>query len=376
MAWRTTAAGLTAVGLMSGTSLDGVDAAIIASDGEAVFALGPAATVAYPAPFRSRLRRLLGRAPLPGDAPVIAELTDRHAECVEGLLRQGGLDASAIDVVGFHGQTVLHRPEAGETIQIGDAARLAARLGCRVVADFRSADVAAGGQGAPLVPLYHAALAGPLPKPVAILNIGGVANVTWIGGGEAADAPGARLLAFDAGPGNALIDDWLAARTGQPFDDGGRLAASGRCAEALVNRWLDHPFFARPAPKSLDRDAFAGVMADVAGLSAVDGAATLAAFTAGAAARALPLLPQVPRRWLVAGGGRHNRTLMAMLAAVLQVPVEPVEAAGWRGDSLEAEAFAYLAVRCLGGRPITLPSTTGAPRPLTGGRVFGSSRAA
>lgn len=364
---------MTAVGLMSGTSLDGIDAAIIASDGEAVFALGPAATIAYPAPFRARLRRLLGRAPLPEDAPVIDELTDRHAECVEGLLRQAGLDASAIDVVGFHGQTVLHRPKAGETIQIGDAARLAARLGCRVVADFRSADVAAGGQGAPLVPLYHAALAGPLPKPVAILNIGGVANVTWIGGG---DGDATRLLACDVGPGNAMIDDWIAAHTGQAFDDGGRLAASGQCADAVVNRWLAHEFFTRPAPKSLDRDAFAGVMADVAALSAADGAATLAALTARAVARALPLLPAPPRRWLVAGGGRHNRALMAMLAAALPAPVEPVEAAGWRGDSLEAEAFAFLAVRCLHGRPITLPSTTGAPRPLTGGRVYGGSRVA
>ena len=210
-----------AIGLMSGTSLDGIDAALLTTDGEEVFEHGPAATFAYPEDFRQRLRTLLGGEPDPSWRPVIDELTDRHAEAVAGLLAMAGLQASAIDVVGFHGQTVWHRPEQRRTLQIGDGARLAAMTRISVVDEFRSADVAAGGQGAPLVPLYHSALAEPLDKPVAVLNLGGVANLTWIGSADS------DLLAFDTGPGNALIDDWVSAKTGRPFDEAGRLAAAG-----------------------------------------------------------------------------------------------------------------------------------------------------
>jgi anhydro-N-acetylmuramic acid kinase len=354
-----------AIGLMSGTSLDGIDAAKLTTDGERVFEHGPAATYPYPDEFRQRLRALLGRESDPSWRPVIEELTDRHADAVARLLDDAGVAASAIDVVGFHGQTVWHRPQQRRTLQIGDGARLAEVTGIAVVDDFRTADVAAGGEGAPLVPLYHGALAGALEKPIAVLNIGGVANLTWIGDGEAEPS----LLAFDTGPGNALLDDWVLARTGRACDEGGRLTATGQVDTGRVMGWLRHNFFRRIPPKSLDRDAFRFALDAVAALSPADGAATLAAFSARAVVFALPLLPDAPRRWLVCGGGRHNPALMEMIRAGVGAPVEPVEAVGWRGDFLEAEAFAYLAVRSLRGLPLTLPTTTGAPYPLTGGRL-------
>lgn len=358
---------LRVVGLMSGTSLDGIDAALLTSDGERVEAVGAARTTPYPEAFRGRLRSLLGRDPAADadDLSVIEELTDRHAEAVRLLLGEAKLAPGDIDLIGFHGQTVLHRPDQRRTVQIGCGRRLAETLRIPVVCDFRSADVQAGGQGAPLVPLYHAALAQDLPRPLAVLNIGGVANITWIG--EEGASP--SLLAFDTGPGNALLDDFVSARTGQPCDAGGALAAGGRVDGARVMAWLRHPWFRRPPPKSLDRDDFRFILDAVADLSPADGAATLTAFTARAVGLALLALPDPPRRWLVSGGGRHNDSLMQMLRDLLGAPVEPVETAGWRGDVLEAEAFAFLAVRAVRGLPLTLPTTTGVARPLTGGTL-------
>jgi anhydro-N-acetylmuramic acid kinase len=354
-----------AIGLMSGTSLDGIDAAMLTTDGVRVFEHGPAATYPYPDDFRERLRALLGREPDPSWQRVIEELTDRHADAVTRLLDTAGVAASAVDVVGFHGQTVWHRPQHRRTLQIGDGARLAEAIGITVVDGFRTADVTSGGEGAPLAPIYHAALASALEKPIAVLNIGGVANLTWIGEAEAEPS----VLAFDTGPGNALLDDWILARTGRACDEDGRLAATGQVDTDRVMGWLRHDFFRRMPPKSLDRDAFRFALDAVAALSPADGAATLAAFSARAVVFALPLLPDAPRRWLVCGGGRHNPALMEMIRAGVGAPVEPVEAVGWRGDFLEAEAFAYLAVRSLRGLPLTLPTTTGAPYPLTGGRL-------
>jgi anhydro-N-acetylmuramic acid kinase len=264
-------------------------------------------------------------------------------------------------VIGFHGHTILHRPQEGRTWQIGDGALLAAETGIDVVADLRGNDVALGGEGAPLVPLFQAALAADLPRPLAVVNIGGVANVAWIGPGEGA------VLAFDTGPGNALINDWVEQRGHEPLDRDGALALAGRVDEALLARLLDHPYFDRRPPKSLDRDDFSA--APVAGLSLEDGAATLTAFTAGAIARAAEHFAAPVRRWLVTGGGRHNPTLMATLAARVEAPVQPVEAVGWQGDALEAQAFAYLALRSLAGLPLTLPTTTGVSRPASGGRL-------
>lgn len=358
---------VSAIGLMSGTSMDGIDVAHIFSDGEARVQAGPSLTVPYTDATRARVRAVLGPAADPATlAAVEAELTDLHAEAVDRFLARTGMSAARIDVVGFHGQTVWHAPAQGVTRQIGDGQRLADRLGIPVVCDFRSDDVAAGGEGAPLVPLYHAALAAAVPeRPLAVVNIGGVANLTYIG---IAAEPEQALLAGDTGPGNALLDDWMLAHGGVAQDEGGAAAAAGTVAAAQLAGWLVHPFFQKRLPRSLDRNAFAAMVPR--GLSREDGAATLTAFTAASIAATLPQLPAAPARWLVCGGGRHNPTLMAMLAQRLGTKVEPVEAVGWDGDALEAQAFAYLAIRSLHGLPLTLPGTTGVREPLTGGRHF------
>ncbi|MGF1630043.1 MAG: anhydro-N-acetylmuramic acid kinase [Kiloniellaceae bacterium] len=348
-----------AVGLMSGTSMDGIDAALIRSDGGGTVIAGGFLSLPYDAEMRRRLRSVLGgKGPV---AEVERELTLRHAAAVRGLLAQAGVAAAAVRVIGFHGHTILHRPQERRTWQIGDGALLAAETGIDVVADLRSNDVSLGGEGAPLVPLYQAALAAGLARPLAVVNIGGVANVTWIGEAEN------EVLAFDTGPGNALINDWVEQHGGEPLDRDGALACAGRVAETVLAGLLDNGYFDRKPPKSLDRDDFSA--APAGGLSLQDGAATLTAFTAATIAKAAVHFPASVGRWLVTGGGRHNPTLMAALAARLGVPVEPVEAVGWRGDALEAEAFAYLALRSLAGLPLTLPTTTGISRPASGGSL-------
>ena len=357
-----------ALGLMSGTSLDGIDAALIRSDGRARVDCGAALSLPYDRELRCQLRSVLG-----GRGPVEAverALTSRHAEAVQALLGTAGLASDDIKVIGFHGHTILHRPEEGRTWQIGDGALLAAETGIDVVCDMRSRDVALGGEGAPLVPLYQAALAAPLERPLAVLNVGGVANVTWIGAGRLdaeGGGAGAPVLAFDTGPGNALINDWVEAHGGEPLDRDGALAAAGQVSEVALQALLDNPYFARRPPKSLDRDDFSA--ASLGALSLEDGAATLTAFTAAGIALAQAFFPQPAVRWLVTGGGRHNPTLMAALAERLGVPVEPVEAVGWQGDALEAQAFAYLALRSLAGLPLTLPGTTGVREAASGGRL-------
>jgi len=357
------------LGLMSGTSLDGVDAALIATDGVRLGFCGRVLTLPMPAPLRARLRALMDRAAslAPDDHDIRAAeaaVTAVHAEAVAALLARDGVSACAVVAIGFHGQTLLHRPKARRTWQIGDARLLAEATGIPVVHDFRSADVAAGGQGAPLVPLFHAALLAGAARPLAVLNLGGVANLTWVGRDGA-------LIAFDTGPGNALLDDWMLRRTGRAFDEGGRVAARGRVDQALLARLLDHPYFAAPPPKSLDRLAF-HAHAEESGLGALgaeDGAATLAAFTAASVAAAVTHLPAPPLRWIVCGGGRHNRALMDALSAALARPLGTAEDEGWDGDGIEAQAFAFLAARSLRGLPLSLPGTTGVPRPMPGGRL-------
>ncbi len=347
----------TVVGLMSGTSMDGIDAALLRTDGIARVEPLAFVTIPYEDGFRAGLRGCLG-----GQGPVEAverALTDAHADAVRRLLDSAGVPPAAVDLIGFHGHTIHHAPEQRRTWQIGDGARLAAATGIAVVDDFRSADVAAGGQGAPLVPLFHRALADALPRPLGILNIGGVANVSWIG----ADG---SVVACDTGPGNALVDDWVLRHGGGRYDEGGALAASGVVDAAALAALLAHPYFDRPAPKSLDRDAFDP--APVSGLSVAGGAATLTAFTAASVARVVPHLPAPPLAWLVCGGGRRNATLMGLLAERLGVPVAAVESVGWDGDALEAQAFGYLAVRSRLGLPLSVPATTGVPAPMTGGR--------
>jgi anhydro-N-acetylmuramic acid kinase len=346
-----------ALGLMSGTSLDGIDVATVESDGAAQVTNGPALTIPYPDDFRDRLRAVLGGV---GEVAAIEEeLTRLHAAAVAEFRARH--PQTRVELIGFHGHTILHEPENRRTWQIGDGALLAKLSRCDVVADFRSADVAAGGEGAPLAPLYHAALAAMLPKPLAVLNLGGVGNVTWVGDDGA-------ILAFDTGPGNAMLDDWVRRYTGQPADLGGAIARSGRVFAPHVTNFLAAGYFARKPPKSLDRDAFTAFVPH--GQSPEDGAATLTEMTAAAVAAAQTHFPRPAREFLVTGGGRHNPTLMAALARLLGVPVRPVEAVGWDGDALEAQAFAYLAIRSRRGLPLSLPTTTGAPHPMRGGRLF------
>jgi len=353
---------LRVLGFMSGTSMDGVDVALVETDGERIFRPVAAGTRPYPQAFRDRLAALVrtrGADPLASEV-LARELADLHAAAAEALLAGLPPAERRVELAGFHGHTVDHRPKRGITLQIGDAARLAGRLGVPVVFDFRSEDVRRGGEGAPLAPVFHALLVRGGEKPAAVLNIGGIANLTWIGRDGA-------LLAFDTGPGNALLDDWLAATTGAPFDEGGRLARSGHVDRERLARLLAHPFFDRRPPKSLDRNDFDTSV--VEGLAPADGAATLAAFTVEAVARGLRFLPQPPRRWLVTGGGRRNVALLDGLRRRLAAPVDPVEAIGADGDALEAQAFACLAVRVLRGLPTSFPSTTGVPAPCCGGRI-------
>ncbi len=358
-----------AIGLMSGTSMDGIDAALIETDGEGVNRRIGFHFTPYEDAMRDRLRAACTLAagvekpgPDPMIDPVARELTLAHAEAVAALLTATGVAAAKIGVVGFHGQTIAHRPERGWTWQIGDGALLAQETGIRVVHDFRSADVAAGGQGAPLAPGYHRALAGDLidgSLPLGVLNLGGVGNLTWLGENA--------WLSFDTGPGNALIDDWVHAELGVGRDEGGALAAAGVVHDDVLDTLLDNPWFDLAPPKSLDRDAWA--VQAVRGLSVEDGAATLTAFTAATVDLALNHVPERPSRLLVTGGGRHNPTLMTMLAERTGVTVDPVEMVNWHGDELEAQAFAWMAVRVLAGKPTSWPETTGVPEATSGGVV-------
>ncbi len=347
----------TALGLMSGTSLDGIDAAIIKTDGTAITSFGPFVSKSYDPEFRDRLRRQLGQKI--GPPELEAELTHLHAQLIEELLSEHELSSSEIDVIGFHGQTLHHEPEARFTLQLGDGALLAKLTGCTVVNNFRGADVTAGGQGAPLAPVYHQALAADFSAPVAIVNIGGVANVSFVSPNQ--------LIAFDTGPGNAAIDDVVRARTGGEYDENGTLARNGQINAEVLKKLLDHPFFGLLPPKSLDRNVF-----DFSGmdnLSLEDAAATWVAFTVETIARSSQYFPMPAERWLVTGGGRHNSFMMSELSKCIGMDVQPVESVGWNGDAIEAQAFAYMAVRSLLKLPISFPATTGVSREISGGDI-------
>jgi anhydro-N-acetylmuramic acid kinase len=361
---------LTALGLMSGTSLDGVDVAMIETDGKRVKAFGPSGYRPYADVERRLLLQALteavhlqAREARPG---ILQEaervVTAAHAEAIASFKTQNHIASEDIDIVGFHGQTVLHRPADRLTVQIGDAAALAKAIHIPVMHDFRAADVAAGGQGAPLVPVYHRALAQSLERegPIVVLNIGGVSNITYIDGDT--------LIACDTGPGNALIDDFMQRSLGQRFDCDGRMAAQGTVDERWIAQALSLPFFALPPPKSLDRNDFAKLVLNDS--SPANGAATLTAFTVRAITRIAPLLPKPPKSWVVAGGGARNLTMMRMLRELLApATVEAGDALGWSTDAIEAQAFGFLAARGLKGLPLSYPATTGVPIPMTGGIV-------
>lgn len=362
---------LAALGLMSGTSLDGIDVALLRTNGDKLVERGTSRTYGYDAGQRDLLRRALAAAVKVTDradrqgvlGEAEAALTRWHAEAVLAFCSETGGALTSVDLIGFHGQTVIHRPEKRLTVQLGDGHALAKMLGRPVAFDLRAADVAAGGQGAPLVPAYHRALAASLPqRPVAFVNIGGVANVTWVG----ADG---ELVAFDTGPGNALIDDWMVKHSGKSRDEGGAMALSGRVDEATVAQFLGDGFFEKNAPKSLDRNSFAGITLD--GLRVADGAATLVAVTARSIGLSRQQMPEAPETWIICGGGRHNAAIMAALRDLLG-DVRSADDCGFNGDSMEAEAWAYLAVRSLRGLPLTFPGTTGVSAPISGGVIANS----
>ncbi len=363
----------TAIGLMSGTSLDGVDCALIETDGRGVVRPLAFMGIPYISDDRNIIRAAFGIKDRNADIVKKAEeiVTKEHIRAVKELLLEHDLPVNKVDVIGFHGQTIFHAPHENLTIQIGDGARMAKETGIDVVADFRTADVQAGGQGAPLAPVYHAARikSARIPLPCVVLNIGGVANITWIGESEN------DLLAFDCGPGNALMDDWVLSRTGKRFDEDGKLAAAGKPIERFLNEWINHEYFTRIPPKSLDRDAWdiaamGRVTKEMGDVSIEDGAATLMEFTVQGICRSLEHLPAIPQNFYVCGGGRHNKALMATLAKRLYSHVKSVDELGWDGDATEAECFAYLAVRSLLGRPLSFPRTTGVPNPQNGGVFY------
>jgi anhydro-N-acetylmuramic acid kinase len=353
-----------ALGAMSGTSLDGVDAAMILTDGQEVIEFGPQAYRPYSRPEQDVIRAALGRWPgEPGVAEAAEVVETAHAELMSRF--------SGAALAGFHGQTLAHDPRGQGTHQCGNGALLAEVLGLPVVWDFRSTDVRFGGQGAPLAPFYHFALARHIgaTAPLAFLNLGGVGNLTWIDPtAPSPETPGA-LLAFDTGPANAPVNDLIRARLGGELDEGGALALQGRVDQGVLDRFLAHAFFHRIPPKSLDRNDFHSLLAEVGPLSTEDAAATLTAAAAAAVARGAEHFPAQISRLLVTGGGRHNRAMMAELARRMNCPVLPVEEAGLDGDMLEAQAFAFLAVRVARGLPTSCPGTTGVPAAVGGGQI-------
>lgn len=365
---------ITAIGLMSGTSMDGIDVALIRTDGETMVEALAFDAVDYDADQRALLAEamtlstgLQSRDARPGKLSAIeGDITRWHADAINRFCQKHAVNKASEIVVGFHGQTVLHRPEIAMTVQLGDGQALANATGLRVIADMRANDMVYGGQGAPLAPAYHAALATSVPgRPVAFVNIGGVGNVTFV------DESG-NLLAFDSGPGNALMDDWCLRHTGKPVDIDGALARSGKVDESALAELRRHQYFHEAPPKSLDRASF--TLDAVKHLAPADGAATLMMFTAHSIADSASWCSKTPEYWVICGGGRKNRFLMECLASLIDAPVVPAEAIHADGDAIEAEAWAYLAVRSMNGLPLTWPGTTGAREPVSGGARFEPER--
>lgn len=356
-----------ALGLMSGTSLDGVDAALIETDGKHVTDIGLSLTVPYSDEFRARLiaevDKAGNRSRPTNNAGLERVLTGHHIETVKQLLNQVSPQSkwAKPTVIGFHGHTILHCPDRGFTQQIGDAKQLAESFQTLVISDFRSPDVSAGGQGAPLAPVFHAAMFCNRLKPLAVVNVGGISNITWIG--NSID----ELIAFDTGPGNGLLDRWIEEKTGDRYDKNGQISAQGIARASIVESWLEHPFFERPWPKSLDRSEFD--LKPIEKLDTAEGAATLVDFAVKCIVLGVRECPTIPTALYVTGGGRRNQFLMSQLIIACPCPVFPVEDYHWDGDFVEAQAFAYMAVRSLRGLPITFPGTTGIKSPMTGGML-------
>ncbi len=350
--------------------MDGIDLALVKTDGMSLVENGPWASVAYTTAQRTILRQAIDQAVNLSDrnarpgvlAAAEAMITAAHAQITSEFLAAGNIKAGDIDVIGFHGQTVLHRPQDKLTVQLGDGAALAKILKIPVVYDMRAADIAAGGQGAPLVPVFHQALvvAAKLEGPVAVINLGGVGNITYIDGD-------ANPIAFDTGPGNALIDDEMRLRFGLDYDENGRIGGQGQVNQSALSALLAHPYFKAALPKSLDRNTFSREL--VVGLADQEAIATLTAFTAGSLSAAAKLLPKPPVLWVIAGGGALNHSLISMISNRVSAKVIIADDLGWPAQLLEAQAWAYLAVRSLKGLALTFPTTTGVRIPMRGGIV-------
>ncbi|WP_406870316.1 anhydro-N-acetylmuramic acid kinase [Thioclava sp. 'Guangxiensis'] len=353
-----------AVGAMSGTSLDGVDAAVVLTDGERILDFGRVDYRGYSDEERGILHAALGLwQGEPAVEPAAEVVETVHAEILSGF--------SEAEIVGFHGQTLAHDPGGRGTHQAGDGAVLAEVLGKPVVWDFRTADVALGGQGAPLAPYFHFACAkwAGLTAPCVFLNLGGVGNVTWVDPRLTGPEADGAVLAFDTGPANAPINDLMRLRFNLSQDEGGALALQGNVDEAVVARFLEHRYFLKMPPKSLDRNDFHGVLELVSGMGDADSAATLTACSAASVARGFEHFATPPERLYLCGGGRLNAALVAEIAKRVPCPVELVEDIGLDGDMLEAQAFAYLAVRVARGLPTSGPSTTGVAAQVGGGQI-------
>jgi anhydro-N-acetylmuramic acid kinase len=374
---------VTVLGLMSGTSMDGIDVALISTDGERLTDRGRGLSYPYPTDARDRIREAAraawriwgpsakGHAPDPEDMALLEaverEVTELHANAIDDFLEAFGVSRGEINLIGFHGQTVFHDASRRITRQLGNGPLLAKLARIDVVHDFRSADIAAGGQGAPLVPVYHRAVSDEIgfEKPLAVVNIGGIANVTWIG-------PDGTIIAFDIGPGNCMLDEWMQQEAGLPFDRNGKAALAGKVDKEVLKRLASHAYYRRKPPKSLDRYDLPGLKERELGLE--DGAATLVALTAREILASAEYLPERPRRWVLAGGGAKNPAIVQAIAEAVREPVTSADEMGWSAEHFEAEAFGFLAVRALRKLPLTFPSTTGVQRPITGGRLARAPR--
>jgi anhydro-N-acetylmuramic acid kinase len=357
---------MTAMGIMSGPSLDGVEASLIITDGIDVFEKGSSISRKYPEEVKTLIRSVYGRHIGEDEDGLLSKaeevVTNFHIKIAQELIEYSTLEAEDIDVIGMHGQTILHKPNEGITVQLGDGKKVANALGIDVISRLRNVDIAGGGQGAPLMPVFHEAITKQAEKPLAFLNIGGIAYVTWIGGSG-------ELVSYDTGPGNMLIDDWAKKHTGVAMDENGDMAVRGTVNEKTLEKMLKLDYFQAPPPKSAGRSMFSELIEQVEGMSADDGAATLTALTVESIKRgAIKHMPEMPVKWIVSGGGTKNPTMMRMLRNTLETEVTSTSKKGWDAEYMEAQAVAFLAVRSIFGLPITYPSTTGVRQPSSGGK--------
>ena len=358
---------LWAIGLESDTAISGVDVALIQTDGVDIFERKAEFSRPYSPTMRDAIAAVLGekgQQDLTYLRQVEEQVTQHHISAVKELLDMQDMSPRQIDVIGFSGHTVLNRPAQKLSIQIGDAQMMLDAFGIPVVNRFYQTDLASGGQGSPIFPVYYEALARPLEKPLVIFSIGGISSLTYVGANG-------ELIAFDVGPGNVLIDKWMQQRLGAEMDFDGLWAAKGQVDERLLSKLMQHPAIIQNPPKALEREDFLPLLTDVEGSSLADGAATLTALTCEALVQACEkYLPEKPIQYIVTGGGAYNPTMVKYLRQHLTAPVKTANEIGWNTMCLDAESFAFLAVRSLFGLPFTYPTTTGVEFPLSGGKIW------